>query len=61
MLSAEQRDAQSKKNKAQGFQKFLADRLVRMSMATMPAGEHQEVLRTLLEAAFEMMFRKPRS
>lgn len=46
----------TKELKTKGFHDFLEQPLVRMALATIPAGDHQDNLRMLLEAAHSAGF-----
>lgn len=50
------RSARTAEAKEKGFKNFLASPLVRIGLASIPAGEHQDNLRMLLQAAFESGF-----
>lgn len=50
------REAKSRQRKKEGFSRFMDQPATRMMLSMIPAGEHKEVLETLLQETFNFGF-----
>lgn len=53
MITQEQLKAKEDSDKSKGFDSFMARPTTRLLLSMIPAGEHQDALRTLLREAFD--------